>query len=88
MDVLPQGPPSASTADSPSAVPARRQLTPMARTMASLALAAGLLAVGGVAIANAASPDPSASTTSPAPAASGAPGGSGGTNMQGNCPNM
>jgi hypothetical protein len=87
MDVLPQGPPSGSTADSPGAVPPRRQLSPMARTMASLALAAGLLAVGGVAIANAASPDPSAST-SPAPAASGAPGGSGGTNMQGNCPNM
>ena len=62
------------------------------RTVASALLAIGLLTVGGVAIVNAASPDPSAST---APSASSNPsgatgtqgsGGSGGT--QHNCPNM
>ncbi|MFI5225055.1 MAG: hypothetical protein ACHQ3P_00095 [Candidatus Limnocylindrales bacterium] len=53
------------------------------RTIASLLLAVGLLAIGGVAAVNAASPAPS-------PGASGAPsGGSGGSGTHtGNCPGM
>ena len=57
------------------------------RTIASLALSAGLLAVGGVAVVSAASPTPSATT---APSGSGGPGtpGAGGTHTPGDCPNM
>ena len=55
------------------------------RTIASIALSAGLLAVGGVAVVSAASPTPAASS---APSGSGGPGtpGAGGTGA--NCPGM
>jgi hypothetical protein len=63
------------------------------RVVASLLLAVGLLTVGGAAIVNAASPDPSATT---APAASSAPstttpatpGTNGTAANHANCPNM
>ncbi|MFI5261659.1 MAG: hypothetical protein ACHQZR_03775 [Candidatus Limnocylindrales bacterium] len=55
------------------------------RLAATVLLAVSLLTVGGVAVANAASPTPSS-----APAASGAPGAAGGTHgaMPGGCPGM
>ena len=58
------------------------------RTIATAFLAAGLLAVGGVAVVSAASPTPSASS---APSGSGGPttpGGAGGTHTGANCPGM
>lgn len=69
------------------------------RTVATLVLAAGLLAVGGVAVATAASPDPSASaapsaTSQPSSGGSTAPSTGGSTKPStrqghdGNCPNM
>jgi hypothetical protein len=71
----------------------RRQGSSLQRAAAAALLAVGLLTVGGVAIVNAASPDPSAST---APSATQTPGGTGGQNgtggsgsgQQGDCPNM
>ena len=63
------------------------------RSIATALLAAGLLIVGGVAVANAAdpSPTPTPSTTQPSnPGTSGQPANpnSGGTQHKGNCPNM
>jgi hypothetical protein len=85
-------PPVADASASPGTATQRRAST-WQRTVASALLAVGLLTVGGVAIVNAASPDPSAST---APSATSNPsggtgnegsGGSGGS-QQDDCPNM
>jgi hypothetical protein len=55
------------------------------RTIASIALSAGLLAVGGVAVVSAASPTPAASS---APSGSGGPGAPGAGGTGANCPGM
>jgi len=70
----------------PDPPPRQGQLSRSRRVVATVLLAFGLMAAGGVAIVNAASPDPSAS---PAPRSSG--GTSGGTASPApnhNCPNM
>ena len=54
---------------------------------ATIMLAIGLMAIGGVAVVSAASPDPSASAAPSASSGSGSPGASGGTSNA-NCPNM
>jgi hypothetical protein len=61
----------------------RRRLSGPGRVAATFLLALGLTAVGGVAIVNAASPDPSASPSQ----TSGTSGGST-TTPSGDCPNM
>jgi hypothetical protein len=77
MDQLNPTPPAEAGAPSPPRLSGAR------RAIATLALAAGLLAVGGVSAVMAASPDPSAST---APSASqGTGSGSGGTTTH-KCP--
>lgn len=63
----------------------RSRLSGSRRAVASLLLSIGLLAIGGVAIVNAASPAPAAST---APGGSSQPGGGNGAGGSGNCPNM
>ena len=57
------------------------------KLVATIMLAIGLMAIGGVAVVSAASPDPSASAAPSASSGSGSPGGSGGTSNA-NCPNM
>jgi hypothetical protein len=69
----------------------RRAANPLVRAIATVALAFGLLAIGGVAAVSAASPDPSPGASAPAggtgaTGGSGTYGGSGGSNA--NCPNM
>lgn len=63
----------------------RSRLSGGRRAVASMLLSIGLLAIGGVAIVNAASPAPAAST---APGASSQPGGGNGAGGNANCPNM
>jgi hypothetical protein len=74
-----------------AAQPGRRQGSSFQRAAAAALLAVGLLTVGGVAIVNAASPDPSASTapsaTDDASTTPRSQGGSG-TGQQADCPNM
>jgi hypothetical protein len=79
------GPPAEPVAAPTAPLPSTRTrvMAGSRRTIASLLLAVGLMAIGGVAAVNAASPAPS-------PGASGAPsGGSGGAGTHtGNCPGM
>jgi hypothetical protein len=89
QQTIPEAPAPAGPTPGPEPSPRPRALR---RTMATLLLAAGLLGVGGVSAAWAASPDPSASTTAPAndggstaPDASQGTGGA--TRPKGNCPN-
>jgi hypothetical protein len=63
----------------------RRRLSGPGRVAATFLLALGLTAVGGVAIVNAASPDPSASAT---PAQTSGTSGGSTTTPSGDCPNM
>ena len=65
--------------------PTPRHLSGPGRVAATFLLALGLTAVGGVAIVNAASPDPSASA---APTQTGGTSGGSTTTPSGNCPNM
>ena len=65
----------------PDAPVAKRHMSGARRLIASTLLSVGMMAVGGVAIVNAASPAPAASTPA-------APGGSGTHTGSGNCPNM
>ena len=75
-----------TTSQTDAAAPRRWLPRGLRRTIASLALSAGLLAVGGVAVVSAASPTPAASS---APSGGpGTPGGAGGTHAPGDCPNM
>lgn len=77
--------PALEAPPTPAAPPSTRTrvMAGSRRTIASLLLAVGLVAIGGVAVVNAASPAPS-------PGASGAPsGGPGGAGTHtGNCPGM
>jgi hypothetical protein len=70
----------------PDAGKTRRSLpSGLRRTIASIALSAGLLAVGGVAVVSAASPTPAASSV---PSGSGGPGTPDAGGMGANCPGM
>jgi hypothetical protein len=70
----------------PSSTGRSKVLAGSRRTVASLFLAAGLMATGGVAVVNAASPAPSPAASG---APSGGPGGAGGSGTHtGNCPGM
>jgi hypothetical protein len=74
-----------SAVSQPITTRGRSRLSGGRRAVASMLLSVGLLAIGGVAIVNAASPAPAAST---APGASSQPGGGNGAGGNANCPNM
>jgi hypothetical protein len=83
------------TPETQTSQPGRRQGSSFQRAAAAALLAVGLLTVGGVAIVNAASPDPSASTA-PSATDNGTGGssspstneGGSGNGQSANCPNM
>jgi len=81
---------STTSVTSPDPPPRDRAVSGPRRVAATILLAIGLMAAGGVAIVNAASPDPSASPAATSPGGSSG-GGSGGTTNPArthDCPNM
>jgi hypothetical protein len=89
----PTGPEGGGPADpelgpaTPLSIPAEAHPTgrSLRRTIATVALAIGLLTVGGVSVVAAASPDPSASTS---PSTTNGTGGTTTPHARGDCPNM